>query len=119
MAAGNAAGGGAAAVLFLVLAVPSALLLVAGDDPYRFFTWTVTYGDIAPLGVKQQGILINGQFPGPQIEAVTNDNLIINVFNNLTEPFLLSWSLRILCYKNDAGEGHEAKYSRANKRISK
>ena len=38
-----------------------------------------------------QGILINGQFPGPDIECVTNDNLIINVHNNLPEPFLLSW----------------------------
>ncbi|XP_043688142.1 L-ascorbate oxidase homolog [Telopea speciosissima] len=65
---------------------------VNGEDPYRFFTWTVTYGDIYPLGVKQQGILINGQFPGPQIECVTNDNLIISVFNNLDEPFLISWN---------------------------
>lgn len=38
-----------------------------------------------------QGILINGQFPGPSIEAVTNDNLIISVFNALDEPFLISW----------------------------
>ena len=38
-----------------------------------------------------QGILINGQFPGPQIESVTNENLIINVFNSLDEPFLISW----------------------------
>ncbi|ONM57619.1 SKU5 similar 4 [Zea mays] len=91
MAGGNA--GGAARVLFSILGLALALpLLVAGDDPYRFFTWTVTYGDIYPLGVKQQGILINNQFPGPQIEAVTNDNLIINVFNKLNEPFLLSWS---------------------------
>ncbi|WVZ01844.1 hypothetical protein V8G54_022650 [Vigna mungo] len=76
-------------VLFLTV------LLVAcarGEDPYRFYTWNVTYGDIYPLGVKQQGILINWQFPGPQIEAVTNDNLIINVFNSLDEPFLLSWN---------------------------
>ncbi|KAJ8460177.1 hypothetical protein OPV22_033103 [Ensete ventricosum] len=76
--------------------LPLLLLLlpycVLGDDPYRFFTWNVTYGDIWPMGVKQQGILINGQFPGPQIEAVTNDNLIINVFNSLQEPFLLSWN---------------------------
>ncbi|KAL6531556.1 hypothetical protein OROMI_027919 [Orobanche minor] len=61
-----------------------------GEDPYRFFTWKITYGDIYPLGVKQQGILINRQFPGPQIDAVTNENLVINVFNYLTEPFLLS-----------------------------
>lgn len=96
---------------------------VFGDNPYRFFTWKITYGDIYPLGVKQQvsftvfiffaflwvfptksgdnissiviyemqGILINGQFPGPHIDAVTNDNIIISVFNYLREPFLISW----------------------------
>ncbi|KAK1353580.1 L-ascorbate oxidase-like [Heracleum sosnowskyi] len=62
------------------------------EDPYKFFTWNVTYGDIYPLGVKQQGILINGQFPGPQIDSVTNDNLIVNVYNSLDEPFLFSWN---------------------------
>ncbi|XBH72007.1 hypothetical protein VPH35_099396 [Triticum aestivum] len=30
-----------------------------------------------------QGILINMQFLGPEIDAVTNDNIVINVFNNL------------------------------------
>ncbi|KAL9239313.1 hypothetical protein vseg_013648 [Gypsophila vaccaria] len=61
------------------------------EDPYKFYTWNITFGDIFPLGVKQQGILINGQFPGPPIEAVTNDNIVINVFNGLNEPFLFSW----------------------------
>ncbi|KAK1324545.1 hypothetical protein QJS10_CPA01g00858 [Acorus calamus] len=81
-------------LLFLLLLVfpLSSLLCINGEDPYRFFTWNVTYGFIYPLGVKQQGILINGQFPGPQIYSVTNDNLIINVFNSLNEPFLLSWN---------------------------
>nr|CAB3454427.1 unnamed protein product [Digitaria exilis] len=92
MAGGNAGAAADGRVLFSLVGVVVVLLplLVAGEDPYRFFTWTVTYGDIYPLGVKQQGILINNQFPGPQIEAVTNDNLIINVFNKLNEPFLLS-----------------------------
>ncbi|KAL3509773.1 hypothetical protein ACH5RR_029174 [Cinchona calisaya] len=65
---------------------------ISCEDPYRFFTWNVTYGDVYPLGFKQQGILINGQFPGPTIESVTNDNVIIHVFNNLDEPFLISWN---------------------------
>ncbi|KAK3021727.1 hypothetical protein RJ639_046073 [Escallonia herrerae] len=65
---------------------------VNGEDPYRFYTWRVTYGTIYPLGVKQQAILINGQFPGPQIDCVTNDNLIISVYNYLSEPFLMSWN---------------------------
>nr|XP_016503189.1 PREDICTED: L-ascorbate oxidase homolog [Nicotiana tabacum] len=42
------------------------------DNPYRYYTWKITYGDIYPLGVKQQGILINGQFPGPQIVTTQN-----------------------------------------------
>ncbi|CAA2972443.1 L-ascorbate oxidase homolog [Olea europaea subsp. europaea] len=73
-------------------AILSVLAVVSAEDPYRFFTWNITYGDIYPLGIAQQGILINGQFPGPDIHAVTNDNLIINVQNNLPEPFLLSWN---------------------------
>ncbi|KAL9229746.1 hypothetical protein vseg_005180 [Gypsophila vaccaria] len=68
------------------------IYVAKADDPYRFFTWTVTYGTISPLGVPQQGILINGQFPGPRLECVTNDNIVLNVINNLDEPFLLTWN---------------------------
>ncbi|KAI3959316.1 hypothetical protein MKW98_018906 [Papaver atlanticum] len=64
---------------------------VNAEDPYRFFEWNVTYSMIS-IASPQQVILINGQFPGPDIHAVTNDNLIINVFNNLDEPFLFSWN---------------------------
>jgi hypothetical protein len=118
-------------LVVVVAAPPSSLLPVSAEDPYRFYTWNITFGDIYPLGVKQearlcsrsdcfhccdkwaerwiqlhlslltmlvcvcvdvmQGILINGQFPGPQIDAVTNDNIVVNVFNNLPVPFLLSW----------------------------
>ncbi|KAJ0866262.1 putative laccase [Helianthus annuus] len=79
----------------LAVCVAVGVLLIAiatAEDPYRFFDWNVTYGDIYPLGVRQQGILINGQFPGPTIHSVTNDNLIINVINSLDEPFLISWN---------------------------
>ncbi|VVB09590.1 unnamed protein product [Arabis nemorensis] len=66
---------------------------VEAEDPYRYFDWRVTYGNIYPLGCPpQRGILINGQFPGPELYSVTNDNLIINVHNDLDEPFLLSWN---------------------------
>ncbi|KAJ0234733.1 SKS6 [Hirschfeldia incana] len=85
MAAGRSGG----TVLLLCF---SFFALVTAESPYRFFDWNVTYGDIYPLGVRQQGILINGQFPGPDIHSVTNDNLIINVHNSLDEPFLISWN---------------------------
>lgn len=46
----------AVAVAVTVTAVVVVLLgdCVNGEDPYRFFTWNVTYGDIYPLGVRQQ-----------------------------------------------------------------
>ncbi|KAJ3696164.1 hypothetical protein LUZ60_001541 [Juncus effusus] len=74
--------------VYLVLLISVSL----ADDPYRYFTWTVTYGPISPLGTQQQGILINGQFPGPRIDCVTNDNIIVNVINKLDEPFLVTWN---------------------------
>ncbi|KAG0467145.1 hypothetical protein HPP92_018725 [Vanilla planifolia] len=65
---------------------------VIAEDAYRYFTWTVTYGTAYPLGVPQQVILINGQFPGPSLDCVTNDNIILDVINLLDEPFLLTWN---------------------------
>ncbi|KAJ6392607.1 hypothetical protein OIU77_022166 [Salix suchowensis] len=83
-----------AGVMFMVLLCFSAgaMLGVRGEDPYLFFTWNVTYGTRSPLGVPQQVILINDQFPGPNINSTSNNNIVINVFNNIDEPFLLTWS---------------------------
>ncbi|KAL4310996.1 hypothetical protein GQ457_01G008890 [Hibiscus cannabinus] len=80
------------AVALLCATTAALFTIAAADSPYRFFDWNVTFGDIYPLGVRQTGILINGQFPGPDVHSVTNDNLIINVHNSLNEPFLISWS---------------------------
>ncbi|KAI7992685.1 hypothetical protein LOK49_LG12G00847 [Camellia lanceoleosa] len=78
----------AAALLLCLLAGVS---VVRAEDPYLFFEWTVTYGTISPLGVPVQAILINGQFPGPKINCTSNNNIVVNVFNKLDEPFLLTW----------------------------
>ncbi|KAL8143250.1 hypothetical protein V2J09_016282 [Rumex salicifolius] len=78
---------------FLVgLVALAAILSVNAEDPYRYYTWRVTYGTISPLGVPQRGILINGLFPGPTINSTTNENVIINVINELDEPFLITWN---------------------------
>jgi L-ascorbate oxidase len=81
-----------AQVTLLIVLLCYLSAVIWAEDPYIFFTWNVTYGTISPLGVPQQGILINGQFPGPNINSTTNNNVIVNVFNNLDEPFLLTWS---------------------------
>lgn len=78
------------AILCLLFACLSAVVLA--EDPYLFFTWNVSYGTISPLGVPQQVILVNNQFPGPNINSTTNNNIHVNVFNNLDEPFLFSWN---------------------------
>lgn len=36
----------------------SLLFAVTAEDPYRFFEWNITYGDIYPLGVRQQVLKI-------------------------------------------------------------
>ncbi|KAJ8770708.1 hypothetical protein K2173_021355 [Erythroxylum novogranatense] len=86
--------GKVAIFLCLVCGVLAALTVnvANADDPYRFYTWTVTYGFISPLGVPQQVILINGQFPGPRLDVVTNNNIILNLINKLDQPFLLTWN---------------------------
>ncbi|OAY71651.1 L-ascorbate oxidase [Ananas comosus] len=78
----------------LLLAVLSVMGLMAAhaEDPYLYFTWNVTYGTMSPLGVPQQVILIDGQFPGPNINCSSNNNIVINLFNYLDQPFLLSWN---------------------------
>ncbi|KAI5321021.1 PREDICTED: L-ascorbate oxidase [Prunus dulcis] len=78
-------------MLLLCLSVGTISVVHCGN-PYLFFTWNVTYGTLSPLGVPQQVILINGQFPGPNINSTTNNNIVLNVFNNLDEPFLVTWS---------------------------
>ncbi|XAR57828.1 Laccase [Bertholletia excelsa] len=68
------------------------ILACLAEDPYRYFTFEITYGTVSPLGVAQRGILINGNFPGPNVDCVTNDNVIVNVINKLDEPFLITWN---------------------------
>ncbi|XP_073001351.1 monocopper oxidase-like protein SKU5 [Typha latifolia] len=74
-------------VVFLALVCPS----LAGD-PFAYFDWDVSYITAAPLGVKQQVIGINGQFPGPILNITTNWNVVVNVLNDLDEPLLITWN---------------------------
>ena len=54
----------------------------------QHLNWTVTSGIRTPDGVAKLVYVINGQFPGPNIEARAGDRLEINVHNNLTEEGL-------------------------------
>ncbi|KAJ4868803.1 SKU5 similar 13 [Raphanus sativus] len=49
--------------LTVFVCLVSTVALVNAGDPYFYYTWNVTYGTAAPLGIPQQVILINGEFP--------------------------------------------------------
>ncbi|OJD25873.1 hypothetical protein ACJ73_02760 [Blastomyces percursus] len=47
--------------------------------------WTVTAGSRRPDGVLKRIYLVNGQFPGPVVEARSGDRLIVDVRNGLDD----------------------------------
>ncbi|KAG9449535.1 hypothetical protein H6P81_009500 [Aristolochia fimbriata] len=57
-----------------------------------YLQWNVTVSMLAPIYEFQPVIQINGMFPGPLINATTNDNIHVNVFNSLDEPVLFTWN---------------------------
>ncbi|PON35655.1 Copper-resistance protein [Parasponia andersonii] len=58
-----------------------------------FLEWHVALDTtIRPVLVDQPVITINGMFPGPLINATTNDFIHVNVFNNMDEPLLFTWN---------------------------
>lgn len=66
--------------------------LCLGADPYANYELEYTYITASPLGVPQQVIAINGEFPGPVINVTTNYNVVVNVKNKLDENLLITWS---------------------------
>ncbi|CAN6842851.1 unnamed protein product [Brassica oleracea] len=81
---------------FTTFAFLFSLALLCGfslaGDPSVSYVFEVSYITASPLGVPQQVIAINGKFPGPVINATTNYNVDVNVFNRLDEPFLFTWN---------------------------
>ncbi|KAJ8511741.1 hypothetical protein OPV22_002175 [Ensete ventricosum] len=73
------------AVWALVMVVPC----FAGD-PYAYFDWDVSFITAAPLGVKQQVIGIDGQFPGPVVNVTTNWNVLVNSVEECNSTTMVS-----------------------------
>ncbi|XP_020537752.1 monocopper oxidase-like protein SKU5 [Jatropha curcas] len=78
--------------LFLsVLLLAATITAVNGAN--IFYEWRVAVDtSIKPVSVDQPVITINGMFPGPLINATTNDMINVNVFNDLDEPLLFTWN---------------------------
>jgi FtsP/CotA-like multicopper oxidase with cupredoxin domain len=54
-------------------------------------TWHLTKGLLSPDGVERELILVNGNFPGPNLFARTGEQLEITVVNDLDEPTTIHW----------------------------
>ncbi|KAL3630957.1 L-ascorbate oxidase [Castilleja foliolosa] len=78
--------------LLFIVTISTLLVVAQSEDPYLFYTWNVNYATLSPLGVPQQVITINDQFPGPWINCTSNNNIVVNIFNNLDEPLLIHWN---------------------------
>ncbi|KAJ4822774.1 Serine/threonine protein kinase [Turnera subulata] len=74
---------------FFHFALLSSLCFAA--DPTISYEFKLSYITVSPLGTPQQVIAVNGNFPGPVINATTNYNVIINVRNQLDEDLLMTW----------------------------
>ena len=51
----------------------------------RYYDFTVARQEIAPDGVTRQGMLVNGAFPGPTIEANWGDYIEVTVTNGIAD----------------------------------
>ncbi|KAI8627907.1 multicopper oxidase [Xylariaceae sp. FL1651] len=74
--------------------IPWGTETASGSDPYtqapstgitRKYDFNISRGLIAPDGYEKSVILVNGQFPGPMIEANWGDYIEVNVHNNILE----------------------------------
>ncbi|KAL2611240.1 hypothetical protein R1flu_022932 [Riccia fluitans] len=78
-------------VLKLVL-LPLLLAAVAVQGAVKHYDWTIDYDFWSPDCVEKLIISINGQYPGPTIDATVGDTIIVKIHNKLpTESVVIHW----------------------------
>ncbi|KAH7335816.1 multicopper oxidase-domain-containing protein [Rhizoctonia solani] len=86
--AGNYANGTSGGNRFLVQSRPEQLSLspdfeITDKPTTRTYDWTISMQEGAPDGYYRQMLVVNGQYPGPTIEANEGDTIIVNVKNKI------------------------------------
>uniref|UniRef100_A0A0R0HW04 Monocopper oxidase-like protein SKU5 n=1 Tax=Glycine max TaxID=3847 RepID=A0A0R0HW04_SOYBN len=90
MAAGSA-GARFKLVTCAIVLLPFLVTIATSAD--IFLDWHVSTDiNLKPVSTDQPVITINGLFPGPLINATTNDVVHVNVFNDLDDPLLFTWN---------------------------
>ncbi|KAL7422408.1 hypothetical protein Q5752_003054 [Cryptotrichosporon argae] len=57
----------------------------------REYWWDISYAGGAPDGFPRRMTVVNGQYPGPLIEANTGDRIIVHVTNSIDEGQAIHW----------------------------
>ncbi|BGP25451.1 diphenol oxidase [Rhodotorula toruloides] len=57
----------------------------------REYWWTIAEHPGAPDGYLRPMLLVNGQFPGPLVEANNGDLIVVHVQNSLDQPITIHW----------------------------
>ncbi|CAN8240090.1 unnamed protein product [Cochlearia groenlandica] len=72
----------------------SLIILKLSDalSPSVSYEWVVSYSQRFILGANKQVIVINDMFPGPILKATADDIVHVNIYNHLSEPFLMTWN---------------------------
>ncbi|KAG8702800.1 laccase, multicopper oxidase, benzenediol:oxygen oxidorectuctase [Ceratobasidium sp. 423] len=56
---------------------------ITNEPTTREYNWTISMQEGAPDGFYRQMLVVNGQYPGPVIEANEGDTIIVNVKNEI------------------------------------
>jgi hypothetical protein len=82
----------------VVQVVAAVLCLVAAgaisyvEAAVQYYDWTVAYTYASPDCVEKLVIAVNGEFPGPRIDATEGDTVVVNLTNLLpTEGVVIHW----------------------------
>ena len=85
-------------------------IFISAEDPYRFFDWKVTFGEILPLGVPQQAccrFMINSL----SIFFLSNISLSVCLSSGDTDQRAIPWAGHLRGYKR------QSNYQRAQRLI--
>ncbi|KAL2603158.1 hypothetical protein R1flu_003829 [Riccia fluitans] len=78
-------------VLKLVL-LPLLLAVVSVHGAVKQYDWTIDYAFWSPDCVEKLIIAINGQYPGPTIDATVGDTIVVKIHNKMpTESVVIHW----------------------------
>ncbi|CAM6004310.1 unnamed protein product [Sphagnum balticum] len=75
----------------------SCFFLIAGAISYveaavQYYDWTVAYTYASPDCVEKLVMAVNGEVPGPRIDATEGDTIVVNLTNHLpTEGVVIHW----------------------------